>query len=127
VIARVVVAVVAVVVLGWLAVMERDARLIARGTAAAQAGDVSRAEADFRAARLLNPDTAPDVGRAFVYQGTNRPAEAAELLLDVVEREPDNLTAWALLYAFTRERDPARAARARREQQRLDPLGAPRR
>ncbi len=63
---RVAVAVVAVVAIAWLGVMERDARLLARGQAAAEAADSARAEADFRAARLLNPDATPDLGRALV-------------------------------------------------------------
>ncbi len=40
----------------------------------------------------------------------------------MIEREPDNITAWGLLYAFTRERDPAAAERALEARRRLDPL-----
>ena len=70
--ARVAVAVVAVVVLAWLAVMERDARLQARGVALA--GSAQRAtDYDARARRVprglvLNPDTTPEVGRALLYK-----------------------------------------------------------
>ena len=113
--ARVGVALVAVVALVWLSAMERSARLQARG-----------GEAALRDARLLNPDTTPDVRRAFLYQGTGRPEEAAALLEDVLRREPENLDAWGLLYAFTRDRDPATARRALAAGERLDPLGAAR-
>jgi predicted Zn-dependent protease len=122
--ARALVALVAVVAVAWLAAMERDARLLARGQAAAQAGEVASAEADFRAAGWLNPDSAPEIGRAFVLQGSGRPDEAAAVLEGVLEREPDNITAWGLLYAFSRERDPETAERALAARRRLDPLNA---
>lgn len=121
---RVTVIVVAVVTLAWLGVMERGVRLQAAGVDAADRRDVASADADLRAARLLNPDTLPDVRRAFLFQGTGRPDDAARVLEDVVRREPDNLDAWGLLYTFTRERDPATARRALEARRRLDPLGA---
>lgn len=97
----------ALLALGWLGLMERSVRLQASPT-----------EDRLRAARTLNPDTLPDVRRAFLYQSRDRPDDAARVLEDVLRREPDNLEAWGLLYAFTK--DP-RALEARR---RLDPLGA---
>lgn len=125
---RVIVALLAVAVLAWLAVMERNERLIARGVATAgqldTPADVARAEADLRAARLLNPTTTPDFNRAVLYAGADRPREAAALLQDVVRREPDNRIAWGILYAFTRDRDPAAARRALDALRRLDPLAA---
>lgn len=105
---RALVIVVSVAALGWLGLMERAERLQRSGAT----------EADYRAARLLNPDTLPDVRRAFLYQGTGRRDESAALLDDVLRREPDNLEAWGLLYTFTQDE---RALEARR---RLDPLGA---
>jgi predicted Zn-dependent protease len=119
-----VVIVVAVAVLGWLVAMERATRLQSSGTSAARLGDVAAADADFRGARLLNPDTQPDVRRAFVLQGSGRPHDAVRTLEDVLRREPENLEAWGLLYAFTRERDPGSARRALEARRRLDPLGA---
>jgi len=124
VIERVLVAVVAVALLAWLGVMERDLRLQERGAGAAQRGDFERAESALRSARLLNPDPAPDVRRALLYQGSGRPAEAVKLLEHVLRREPDNLDAWGLLYAFTRDRDPAAAEAALEQRHRLDPLAA---
>jgi hypothetical protein len=121
---RVAVIAVAVVVLAWLGVMERAVRLQASGASAADRRDFAAAEADFRAARLLNPDTAPDVRRAFLHQAGGRAQQAADVVEDVLRREPDNLEAWGLLYAFTRERDPASARRALEARRRLDPLAA---
>lgn len=116
----------ALAVIMWLAVMERDVRLQQRGVDAAQQGrsGFARAEAAFQDARLLNPDTAPDVARAFLYQRAGRREQAATLLRDVLRREPDNLTAWGVLFAFTRDHDPATAERARAARRRLDPVSA---
>jgi hypothetical protein len=127
VIARVAIVAVAVVVLAWLAVMERDAVLQERGLAAARHGSLARAEADFRTARLLNADTTPDVDRAFVLRAAGRGAAARALLEGVVRREPDNLLAWSSLLTFARRDDPATARRAVAALRRLDPLSAPRR
>jgi predicted Zn-dependent protease len=126
--ARVSLALVAVLVLGWLGVMERDARLQQRGVEAAGrlsvAGNVARAEAAFRDARLLNPDTTPDVGRALAYLGAERRTEATAVLEDVLRREPENLTAWGVLFNVARKGDPATAARAIAARRRLDPVSA---
>ena len=122
--ARVAVAVVAVAVLAWLAVMERSTRLQASGIAATARQEWDRAEADFRAARSLNPDVAPDMRRSFVYQASSRPDEAIAVLRDVVQREPDNRAVWGVIEEFTRERDPALSGRAREQLRRLDPLNA---
>jgi hypothetical protein len=124
VLVRAFVAVLALAAIGWLVVMERDVRLQASAIEAADRGDHARAEVDLQGARLLNPDTLPDVQRAFLYEGNGRSAEATDLLEDVVRREPENLDAWGLLYAFTRERDPALARRAMEARRRLDPLAA---
>ena len=128
---RVAVGVVAVLVLGWLAVMERDTRLQQRGIEASGrlgvAGNEARADKAFRDARFLNPDTTPDVGRAVMYLARERRSEAAAVLRDVLRREPDNLTAWSVLYGVTRQSDPATARRALAARKRLDPLAARRR
>lgn len=126
--ARAVVAAVAVAVLVWLAVMERDTRLQARAMTAARhlevPGNAERSERDFRDARLLSPDSAPDLGLAFLYRATHRQDEAIALLDDIVRREPDNLTAWGVLATFARGRDADAVARAFAARKRLDPLNA---
>jgi hypothetical protein len=128
---RAVVALVAVIVLAWLLVLERDAHLQARGIAVARPPHapeaLARAESDFRGARLLNPDSAPDVGRAVVLAASGRPPQAIALLERVVDREPANLSAWNVLAQLTAVSDPATARRADAALVRLDPISAPRR
>ena len=108
--------------------MERDAHLLARGieTSGRIEGraDFARADDAFRAARLLNPDTEPDIGRALLYKLGEQHERAEAVIEDVLRREPDNLTAWAVLFEFTRERDPATARRALAARARLDPVNA---
>lgn len=123
--ARAGVAVVAVVVLAWLGLSERSVRLQASGVSATARHDFDRAESDFRAARLLNPDAAPDLGRAFVYAASSRQPEAVALLGDVLRREPDNRAAWGVLEQITRQSDPATARRAQAALRRLDPRYVP--
>ena len=125
---RVAVALVALVALGWLAVMERDAVFQQRGLRAAgklsEPGNAARAQQAFDAARLMNPDTDPVVGRAVVYLVREQRPRAAALLEDVVRAEPDNLAAWTVLYNVSLGHDQATARRALAARVRLDPLCA---
>jgi hypothetical protein len=118
--------VVAVLVLAWLGLMLRDVRLEDRGVKAAGRlsvpGNTERAEADLRAAQLLNPDAGPDLARAVLLLQLDQPERAVALVEDVVRREPESTRAWRTLYELTRERDPARAERALATLRRLDPL-----
>ena len=123
-VARVAVAIVAVLAIAWLGVMERDERILQRGVQASKQGERARAERSFRDARLLNPDSAPDVLRSFLYLGANRRAEAKALVEDVVRREPDNLTAWFVLFRISQGTDPALERRALAARRRLDPVNA---
>jgi hypothetical protein len=131
VLARVAVAVIALAAIGWLAVMERDARLYERGIAAGGSLDdpetIARAESDLEAARLLNPDRTPDVGRSLVLWVVGRAPEARALLEDVVRSEPDNLSAWTVLSWVNDGADPALERRVRAQVRRLDPLSEERR
>lgn len=125
---RAVMVVVAVLVVAWLSVMEYDTRRLASGVAAAgrakSPASVARADADLRAARLLNPDTAPDLARALLYDASGR-SGAPTILEDVLRREPDNLTAWALRYSVARaHHDRAAMRRALAARRRLDPINA---
>jgi hypothetical protein len=128
VVARAAVAAVALVVLAWLAVLERDVRREARATTLSArtnvAGNFARAEADFRAARLLNPDANPDLKRAYLYFGAGRRRQAASVVEDVVRREPENLAAWAALFNVVGREDEAVARRALAARRRLDPVNA---
>jgi hypothetical protein len=131
VLARVVVAVIAVAAIGWLAVMERDARLYERGIAAGGSLDdpatIARAESDLERARLLNPDRTADIGRSLVLWVVGRGPEARALLEDVVRSEPDNLSAWTVLSWVNDGADAALERRVRAQVRRLDPLSEERR
>jgi hypothetical protein len=124
---RIAVAAVAVLVLAWLAVMERDWRLQEDGAAALQPGStpaqLARAEDDLKASRLLNPDPAPDMNLALLASARRQPERALAGIEDVVRREPDNLSAWAILAVLSRD-DAAARARAFAARRRLDPLNA---
>jgi hypothetical protein len=126
--ARIVVAVVALAAVGWLAVMERDARLYDRGIAAGGRLDdprtIARAEDDLERARLLSPDRTPDIGRSLIWWTARRAPEARALLEDVVRAEPDNLSAWTALSWVNDGRDAALERRISAEMRRLDPINA---
>jgi hypothetical protein len=128
---RWIVVVIALALIGWLAVMERDARLYDRGIAAGGRLDdpptVARAEGDLRDARLLSPDRTPDVGRALILWTTGRPGQARGLLDDVVREEPDNLSAWTALGWVNAGKDRDLERRVTAEVRRLDPLSGGRR
>ena len=123
-VARAVVAVTAVLALAWLAVMERDVRLEARGAAALRSeGEpavLARAETDLRRANLLNPGTGPDLNRALVRRARGRTEQSVALLEDVLRREPENVTAWRILRCSHRKT----GGRSLAAQRRLDPLNA---
>jgi predicted Zn-dependent protease len=125
--ARAIVAVVAVVVVAWLAVMERDARLQAVAGHevhhGATAAELARAGSHLRAAGFLNPDRTVDISRAVVLWTSGRRAAARAQLGDVVRAEPDNLVAWDLLRLYA-EGDRATVSRALAARRRLDPLGS---
>jgi hypothetical protein len=127
ILARVAVALVALVVLAWLGMMERDTRLLARGIHAAggpgRPADLPRAESAFRAARLLNPDPRPAILLAATQARRGRQARAISGLEDVLRREPDNLGAWTVLQVVG-EDDPAIVRRAVAARARLDPVNA---
>jgi predicted Zn-dependent protease len=125
--ARIGVAIVSALVLAWLGVMERDTRLLADGIEAAggagRPADLPRAEATFKSAGLLNPDTRPDVLRAAIQSRRGRQAEAIATLEAVLRSEPDNLGAWSVLSSVGKD-DPAIVRRARAARARLDPVNA---
>jgi hypothetical protein len=131
--ARIAVAVVAIAVLAWLAVMERNAHRLDRGVDIATGIVISgrmdpeamrRAEQDFLGARTLSPDTRPDVERAILYRYNERVRESRELIEDVLRREPENLTAWGVFFDVTNGRDEQAARRALEARARLDPVRA---
>jgi predicted Zn-dependent protease len=119
--ARVAVAAIAVVVVAWLGVMERDHRLFTRGNGAAS---FSSAQSDLRAARLLNPDSGPDLILAIRLRRAGRWHDALATVERVLRREPDNLYAWNTLGSVALGHDAAAVQRAKAAARRLDPLNA---
>jgi hypothetical protein len=121
-IARAGVAAVAVVVIAWLAVMERDTRVQSWALAESGRPPISHAYRDFRRARLLNPDSGPDVLLGLLDGVHGQTKSGIARLQAVVRREPENLFAWGQLYKVAQGHDPAVANRAFAQLGRLDPL-----
>lgn len=120
--ARVVVALMAVVVLAWLGVAERNWRVQSQALAESGQTPISNAYRDFRRARFLNPDTAPDVLLGLLDSVHSQRARGIARLEDVVQREPENLFAWGQLYKIAHGRNAAVTRRALAALARLDPL-----
>jgi predicted Zn-dependent protease len=126
------IAVVALLVIAWSAVLWRDDRIGSEAsnrllmseqlTDAEWAREVER----LRDAELLDPSTKWPLARAQAYLLRGRPRDAARLTESVLEREPENVEAWIVLREATREIDPRRAAQAGEEILRLSPPPAER-
>lgn len=122
---RMAIALVAVVVVAWLVIMERNTRLEANSLNAAGHHQIAKALHDLHGARLLNPDTTPTLRRGLLYFTQGNAAATRAALDSVVSKEPDNLQAWSGLLAISRQGDPAGTRRALAVIKRLDPLDAP--
>jgi len=130
VIARIVLAVAALVVVVLLVVSRtgydacQDARrdVIAAATGAAPAGGQASAIEAVRD-HCRGADALVQVAGLLFQQGR---AEVAERLArEAVDAEPENALAWRALAATAAERDPATARRAARRQLELSPLDPP--
>jgi hypothetical protein len=129
---RIAIAVVALLVIAWSAVLWRDDRIGSEAsnrllmsehlTDAEWAREVER----LRDAELLDPSTKWPLARAQAYLLRGRPRDAARLTESVLEREPENVEAWIVLREATREIDPRRAAQVGEEILRLSPPPAER-
>ena len=117
----------ALVVLGWLAVLYRDHRIV-DGVSPRLIGDASLSAREFErdarrleTADLLNSDPTwrMNLGLALIERD---PRRAVRELRRVVADEPDNVTAWKLLREAATRSDPRLAARAQAQAERLDPL-----
>jgi hypothetical protein len=124
-------AVLALCVVGWLAVGYRADRLTTEGAqalAAAQKPPIPPEQGrkglrDFEDAQWLNPDQDPRVleGELSVFMGKRAPA--AGIAREVTAKEPDNVRGWFLAYLAE---NGAAKRKARDEVRRLDPwAGAP--
>lgn len=119
---------VSVLALAWLGVLMRDHRIVDSvsprliGDSRLPAVEFERDARRLADARLLNPDPTWQLNRGLALLGRD-PRRAARDLEEVVGKEPDNLTAWKLLYLATQRFDRRRSAQARAQIERLDPLG----
>jgi|SRR5215207_7146602 len=123
---RILIALVAVIVVAWSAVLLRDEHL-ARDAEAAIRADPDMSAARFadsmeklRDSEFLNPGTQWILVRANVLLLRDK-AEAQRVADSVVESEPDNLAAWAVVAKATEKRDPGRFDQAMAEIRRLNP------
>lgn len=125
--ARVLLALLAVGVIAWLGVMLRDVRLsesagsVLFRTPPPSPQEFRGALADLSDAELLNPDPTPKVNRARFLLFRGRSAGALALAERVTVQEPDNLNAWGVVFQAGRAVDPASAAQARAAILRLNP------
>jgi predicted Zn-dependent protease len=121
---RGIVAVLALVVLAWLGMTERNLRLQASGVAATAKQDFARAQDRFARSSELNPDTTPDLQRAYVLNARGDKDQAIAAAREILRREPENRDAWGLLLGFVADEGSPLAQRARAEVRRLNPLAA---
>jgi hypothetical protein len=131
-IARIAVLVLAVPVLAWLAVSYSNARLIAHGKKVLEKQQVTQSEvesalADVRRAHALSDRTRSLSFTAALEIRAHRPEAARQIYEQIVRREPEGAEAWLVLSQLSEKKDPALAAEALRELNRLDPYGARRR
>jgi predicted Zn-dependent protease len=87
----------------WYVLGVRQARetgraaAIVSATTPLSAGQAREASSLLRAAKVLNPDTTPDVLQAQLERDQGRFAQARTTLERVVAREPENVIAWLWL------------------------------
>jgi hypothetical protein len=123
---RAVLALVAVLLVAWFAVLFRDQRIgqeatdrITRNPDMSDAGWALSLD-QLRQAELLNPGTEWSVARAnWLFLRDRR--GALRLADSVVRSEPDNVDAWRVVLKAARGRDPRRASQATKEIGRLNP------
>jgi hypothetical protein len=123
---RIAIALLAVAVVAWSAVLLRDENLARDAEARLRANPDMPAPqfADslqkLRDAELLNPGTQWILVRANVLLLRDKPA-ALRVADSVLRGEPDNLGAWVVVAKATEGRDPERFAQANAEIRRLNP------
>lgn len=129
---RVLLAVAAVAAAIWLGIglnsslLQRSAeRTGFRSPETLTPAQITHATDRFESARENNPDTQPAVNEAALLARVGQERRAVAILRDVVDKEPDNLTAWVILSSAAARREPALAARAAERARRLNPPAAP--
>ena len=126
-VARLLVAVAALAVAGWLAVEALGARADTELTGLVlspkplTAAQQARARVLVDRAARLNPDTRPDEIRGILRLRAGDSRGAARAFQAIVRAEPENLGAWALLARAAGGYDATLAARARSRVRALAP------
>ena len=114
--ARVLLALVALAGAGFLVVQEQGARAADRVTGAALSdpdpGRLSAAEQDVRTAQRWNPDTNPALDLAIAEARAQRYAQAGARIVAVTRKEPENARAFQLLCSVAKRYDSGLAATA---------------
>jgi hypothetical protein len=125
---RVGLALIAVAVVAWLAVLFRDSLLIDQVTKLANDTSATPAQlahglTQAKQAQLLNPDrSVPLSWEAEMHLRQNNQLAGVRTYERLVAAEPQFADAWFLIAARAQSFDPALAARARATLKRLDPL-----
>lgn len=114
--ARVLVAALALVAAGFFVVQERGARAADRITGAALADPdpqrLAAAQRDLATARHWNPDTTPALDLAVAEARADLHVEAIGRIVAVTNEEPENATAFLLLCSLEKRYDSDLAANA---------------
>ena len=128
--ARVLLALCALLVIGWVGVLFRDYE-IGKDAAVraffAPAKSPAERERDLERlddAQLLDPNAYWKVARANYQLATGDRRGAAAAAEELVKAEPENIFAWGTLLRATERSDPTRARQAAAEIRRLNPLGS---
>jgi hypothetical protein len=140
--ARISLAVVALLAAAWMVVLTRDTHLFDQATAPPPGGvgalpaalrspgGLARRADQLDASRLLTPDTAAELQTAVFLEVRGAPedlVQAFRIAAAVARREPQNLDAWVDILGIARARhDNLGAGVALAHVRRLDPLLAPR-
>jgi hypothetical protein len=119
----------ALVVFGWLAVLVRDHHVGETASPLLYKSNLSAGQFDrymkrLRQSQFLDPDTTVDLGIANFNLARGRTRVAAGQAERIVRAEPENLRGGMILYGATIARDPAQAARAAARIRSLNPLVA---
>lgn len=115
-------ALLAVAVLAWLVIVERDLRLEVRGIREGGHNKLAQAHHDLHRAGLLNPDSTPQLVEATLYSGRGQRPLALSSVNGVLRAEPKNLGAWTTLLLVAGANDDADRTRGLAAVQRLDPI-----
>ena len=121
---RLVLGALALLIVAWLGVAYRDARLQQQAREAIRDSEpraVAAAAGELDDARLLNPDRSLLLDRGVQLATQGRRRAALERFTELARAEPENVNAWILIVRGAGGADPALAAGARARVRELDP------